>query len=203
MSSAIEVCEGRFVDPLNLKLENIRIEDIAHSLAQKARFGGFAKRILSVAEHSVNVAKTVRRMAAASIYPEHVQRRIVRQALLHDSPEYLIGDMVTPLKHSGRYDNFNADEGLIWGVVCERFDIDVSMHPFVKEADRRMCSTEKLAIMSDVVTEWEWGSYMRKNPPYVGDWNIVESWPEEFEPSWRQMKRRFLDFWQNVKPQEA
>jgi hypothetical protein len=52
-----------------------------------------------------------------------------------------------------------------------------------------------LALLSDVVPVLEWGGFMREFPPYVGDWNILDWY--EVRPA--QARRRFLDFWENVK----
>lgn len=76
---------GRMVDLLNVKPEDIDLEDIAHALAHTNRFTGHARRPYSVAEHSINVARFL---------PEPIKI----YGLLHDAHEAYIGDISTPFK---------------------------------------------------------------------------------------------------------
>lgn len=73
---------------------DVEIEDIAHGLARVARWNGQTKgeHAFSVAEHSVLVEQLVRRLEPG-LAPE-----AWLTALLHDSPEYVIGDMISPFK---------------------------------------------------------------------------------------------------------
>ena len=73
---------------------DIEIEDIAHGLAFVARWNGQTKGdfAYSVAEHSVLVESIFR-----ALFPkEPVKWQLA--ALLHDAPEYVIGDMISPVK---------------------------------------------------------------------------------------------------------
>ena len=73
---------------------DIEIEDIAHGLARVARWNGQTRgeHAFSVAEHSVLVETLVRRLEPG-LGPQDWMT-----ALLHDSPEYVIGDMISPFK---------------------------------------------------------------------------------------------------------
>ena len=73
---------------------DVEIEDIAHGLARVARWNGQTRgeHAFSVAEHSVLVEDICRRLQP-DLTP---QQRLT--ALLHDSPEYVIGDMISPFK---------------------------------------------------------------------------------------------------------
>jgi len=85
---------GRRLDLLNPAPLDIEIEDIAHGLAFVARWNGQTKGDYpySVAEHSVLVEDLFHR-ANPRIDPKW---RLA--ALLHDAPEYVIGDMISPVK---------------------------------------------------------------------------------------------------------
>lgn len=85
---------GRRLDLLDPTPLDIEIEDIAHGLAFVARWNGqtLGDFAYSVAEHSILVEEIFGRL-----YPrEPVKWRLA--ALLHDAPEYVIGDMISPVK---------------------------------------------------------------------------------------------------------
>lgn len=85
---------GRRLDLLDPSPLDIEIEDIAHGLAFVARWNGqtMGEYPYSVAEHSVFVLELYRRL-----YPK-ADRKWQLAALLHDAPEYVIGDMISPVK---------------------------------------------------------------------------------------------------------
>jgi 5'-deoxynucleotidase YfbR-like HD superfamily hydrolase len=85
---------GRRLDLLDPSPLDIEIEDIAHGLARVARWNGQTSgpHIFSVAQHCLLVdaigrAKTPR-----------LDRAVRLAVLLHDAPEYVIGDMISPFK---------------------------------------------------------------------------------------------------------
>jgi len=71
-------------NPLKFTEADLDIEDIAHSLALKVRWGGHCSTFFSVAQHSVYVARF---MEFAKMV-----------GLIHDGSESVTGDMVTPFK---------------------------------------------------------------------------------------------------------
>ncbi|MFY0681954.1 MAG: HD family hydrolase [Thalassovita sp.] len=85
---------GRRLDLLDPTPVDIEIEDIAHGLAFVARWNGQTQGdfAYSVAEHSVLVEELFGRMYPNSPVKWHLA------ALLHDAPEYVIGDMISPVK---------------------------------------------------------------------------------------------------------
>ncbi len=87
---------GRRLDLLDPSPIDIEIVDIAHGLARVSRWNGQTKGIypMSVAQHSVVVERLVSRNAPK------LDRRWRLAALLHDAPEYVIGDMITPFKYA-------------------------------------------------------------------------------------------------------
>ncbi|EBA17043.1 HD domain protein [Roseobacter sp. SK209-2-6] len=85
---------GRRLDLLDPTPMDIEISDIAHGLAFVARWNGQTQGdfAYSVAEHSLLVEALFKRM-----YPKApIKWRLA--ALLHDAPEYVIGDMISPVK---------------------------------------------------------------------------------------------------------
>lgn len=84
---------GRRLDLLDPSPLDVEISDIAHGLARVSRWNGqtFGDHPFSVAQHSLIVEDVFRRLGKASA--EDCQ-----MALLHDAPEYVIGDMISPFK---------------------------------------------------------------------------------------------------------
>ena len=87
---------GRRLDLLDPTPVDIEIEDIAHGLAFVARWNGqtMGDFAYSVAEHSLLVETLFARIVPSA----PVKWRLA--ALLHDAPEYVIGDMISPVKAS-------------------------------------------------------------------------------------------------------
>ena len=87
---------GRRLDLLDPTPLDIEIEDIAHGLAFVARWNGQTKGEFpySVAEHSLLVEEILRKY-----YPS-IGANWCLAALLHDAPEYVIGDLISPVKAS-------------------------------------------------------------------------------------------------------
>ena len=85
---------GRRLDLLDPTPVDIEIEDIAHGLAFVARWNGQTRGdfAYSVAEHSLLVEDIYGRLAPKA----PAKWRLA--ALLHDAPEYVIGDMISPVK---------------------------------------------------------------------------------------------------------
>jgi uncharacterized protein len=85
---------GRILDLLDPTPMDIEIEDIAHGLAFVARWNGQTRGdyAYSVAEHSLLVEEIFTRLNPAT----PIKWRLA--ALLHDAPEYVIGDMISPVK---------------------------------------------------------------------------------------------------------
>jgi 5'-deoxynucleotidase YfbR-like HD superfamily hydrolase len=85
---------GRRLDLLEPSPLDIEIEDIAHGLARVARWNGQTKgeHAFSVAQHSVLVERLV-----IDLNPR-LTRQARLMALLHDGPEYVVGDLISPFK---------------------------------------------------------------------------------------------------------
>ena len=85
---------GRRLDLLDPSPLDIEIEDIAHGLARVARWNGQTRgsHAFSVAQHSLLVEALVGEMWPTSSAANRLG------ALLHDAPEYVIGDMISPFK---------------------------------------------------------------------------------------------------------
>ena len=126
---------GRRLDLLNPSPFDIEIEDIAHGLARVARWNGqtLGEHAFSVAEHSIVVEEV-----CAHLVPG-LEPRWRLAALLHDAPEYVIGDMISPFKTALGYDYRSFEHGLETAVHL-RFGLPpappAEIKALIKRADR-------------------------------------------------------------------
>lgn len=85
---------GRRLDLLDPSPLDIEVEDIAHGLARVARWNGqtHGAHIFSVAQHTLLVEAVLRAQNP------RIDHGVRLAAMLHDAPEYVIGDMISPFK---------------------------------------------------------------------------------------------------------
>lgn len=116
---------GRRLDLIDPSPLDIEIEDIAHGLARVARWNGQTKgpHAFSVAQHSLLVE------AIAATLKPGLDVAWRRAALLHDAPEYVVGDMISPFKAAIGYD-YKAFENRLLAAIHVRF----SLPPLLPEA---------------------------------------------------------------------
>lgn len=126
---------GRRLDLLDPTPVDIEIEDIAHGLAFVARWNGQTRGDFpySVAEHSILVEELFSRMNPKA--PAKWQLA----ALLHDAPEYVIGDMISPVKAAVGPGYGELDDRLM-AAIHLRFGlphkVPANIKKAIKKADR-------------------------------------------------------------------
>jgi 5'-deoxynucleotidase YfbR-like HD superfamily hydrolase len=126
---------GRRLDLLDPSPLDIEIEDIAHGLARVARWNGQTRgdHAFSVAQHCLVVEEIL-----GKLEPQ-VEPRWRLAALLHDAPEYVIGDMITPFKAALGVD-YQDFEALLERAIHIRFGLPAltpaSVRRRIKDADR-------------------------------------------------------------------
>ncbi|OQW60636.1 MAG: hypothetical protein A4S17_10145 [Proteobacteria bacterium HN_bin10] len=123
---------GRRLDLLDPSPLDIEIEDIAHGLARVARWNGqtIGAHAFSVAQHSLVVEDVCRKLA-----PDWDRKRRL-MALLHDAPEYVIGDMISPFKAALGLD-YKAFEAKLEAAIHLRFSLPPHPPPAVKGVIKR------------------------------------------------------------------
>ncbi|MGL4324579.1 MAG: HD domain-containing protein [Beijerinckiaceae bacterium] len=109
---------GRRLDLLDPSPLDVEIEDIAHGLARVARWNGQTQgaHIYSVAQHSLLVE------AIASVFNPDISNRWRLTVLLHDAPEYVIGDIISPFK-AVLGDGYKGVENRILAAIHLRFGL--------------------------------------------------------------------------------
>ena len=126
---------GRRLDLLDPSPLDIEIEDIAHGLARVARWNGQTRgpNPFSVAQHSLLVEAIAR-----ACMPEPPQGWLLA-VLLHDSPEYVIGDIISPFK-TVLGDGYKAVEQRLLAAIHLRFGLPGAppkpLATLTKSADR-------------------------------------------------------------------
>ena len=123
---------GRRLDLLNPSPFDIEIEDIAHGLARVARWNGqtLGEHAFSVAQHSLVVEEVCAHLDPA------LEPRWRLAALLHDAPEYVIGDMISPFKSALGLDYKSFETGLEQAIHI-RFGLPAAVPPAVKTLIKR------------------------------------------------------------------
>lgn len=136
---------GRRLDLLDPTPVDIEIEDIAHGLAFVARWNGqtHGDFAYSVAEHSLLVETLYGRIVPSA----PVKWRLA--ALLHDAPEYVIGDMISPVKAAVGPGYGELDDRLM-AAIHIRFGlpaaIPVAVKKQIKKADKISAWMEAVQI---------------------------------------------------------
>jgi 5'-deoxynucleotidase YfbR-like HD superfamily hydrolase len=126
---------GRRLDLIDPSPLDVEIADIAHGLARVARWNGQTRgsEIFSVAQHSLLVE------AIFSALDPAEPREHKLAALLHDAPEYVIGDMISPFKAAIGGDYKEIERRLLAAILM-RFGLKPVMAPelakAIKAADR-------------------------------------------------------------------
>lgn len=128
---------GRRLDLLDPTPVDIEIEDIAHGLSFVARWNGQTKGdfAYSVTEHSLLVEVLYSRLVA------NPEPRWQLAALLHDAPEYVIGDMISPVK-AAVGDGYGTLDDRLTAAIHIRFGLPAVLPKTVK---RQIKAADKIS----------------------------------------------------------
>lgn len=143
---------GRRLDLLDPSPLDVEISDIAHGLARVARWNGQTSgaHIFSVAQHVLLVEAVARQR-----HPRLDRRRRLA-ILLHDAPEYVIGDMITPFKVVIG-DAYKVVERRLLAAIHVRFGLPPQLpddlNRLIKAADRGAAYLEATRLAGFDATE--------------------------------------------------
>jgi len=132
---------GRRLDLLDPSPLDIEVEDIAHGLARVARWNGQTEgaQIFSVAQHTLLVD-----VVARTRWPR-LDRKARLAIMLHDAPEYVIGDMISPFK-AVIGDSYKSVEKRLLAAIHLRFGLPArltdTLQNLIKAADRNAAYLE-------------------------------------------------------------
>ncbi len=143
-SGGCMTASGVMFYPLEPRLEDIKLDDIAHGLAATNRFNGHTKWPYSVAQHSVLVSQEMQ-WCSNSV-------RLGIFGLLHDASEAYLCDLPRPIKRLPTCADYRDAESRLQGLIYVRFGLwndsrNKDEPELLKIMDRRMLRTEQSALM--------------------------------------------------------
>lgn len=182
---------GRRLDLLDPTPMDIEIEDIAHGLAFVARWNGqtHGDYAYSVAEHSLLVETLFGRVAPKA------PAKWCLAALLHDAPEYVIGDMISPVK-AAVGPGYGALDDRLTAAIHLRFGlpamIPAAIKKQIKRADRISAWMEATQIAG--FAESEASKFFGKpDPAIIADLGIILRPPVETRIAFTTRHTTLLD----------
>ena len=137
--SWIQTYTGKKFYPLNPRIEDIDIEDIAHALSMVCRYTGHCQKFFSVAEHSVLV----------SYLGDE------KFGLLHDGSECYIADIASPIKRMPEFSFYRDIEKNLQTMIYRKFGLISPEPDSLKKADLLMLSTEAYYLLNPLHPEWK------------------------------------------------
>jgi 5'-deoxynucleotidase YfbR-like HD superfamily hydrolase len=143
---------GRRLDILDPSPVDVELSDIAHGLARVARWNGQTQGDypFSVAQHSVLVLEIFRAGLAAR------DPKAELYALLHDAPEYVMGDIISPFK-AAMGGNYKEVENRLLGAIHLHFALNAAppstLQRQIKRADREAAYHEAVHLAGFEVEE--------------------------------------------------
>ena len=170
----MQTASGKQFFVLDPRPEDVTLWDVAHGLAQTARYAGHASEFLSVAQHSVMVS-------------EHAEPRYAMAALFHDAGEFVVTDVPSPWKglvyveRGGFLEAFEDIEVGVRRAVMTALGVD-DPGPLgwveIKREDVRAALTERRDLLAAPPAPWK-----LQGEPWA---ETVESW------DWKSARARFL-----------
>lgn len=169
---------GRRLDLLDPSPLDVEITDIAHGLARVARWNGqtAGPHVFSVAQHSLLVEALGAALDPRIRPPERLE------LLLHDAPEYVIGDIISPLK-AAIGDAYRTVERRLLAAIRRRFGLgppSPALTRLVKRADRIAAALEatRLAGFSQSEADQIFGrSPALSDAGQAGIESLLAGWP--------------------------
>jgi len=127
--------------PLDPRVEDVDIIDIAHALAHICRFTGHIDPAYTVAEHSIHCALILG-------WRGH-SREIQLAGLLHDASEAYLCDVSRPVKKDSCMAGYCVAEARLGAVIYKAFGLSFECMPLdVKEVDNNLCGWEARDLLS-------------------------------------------------------
>lgn len=176
--SWIQTFSRRRFDLLNPNPDDILITDIARALSMQCRYVGHVDRFYSVAEHSVRIAREVRRRGG-SLSEQ-------RWGLLHDAAEAYLGDVSRPLKQLPAMQPYRDAEKVLMAAIAKRFGLEGEEPALVKALDTDILGTEVWFLKYPALPGWGCTTATGQMPAV---------WPGQYMLGWTpsEAERAFLD----------
>jgi len=143
----VQTYSGKKFYPLNPRIEDIDIIDIAHALSLICRYNGHCKELYTVAEHSIYVA-------------ESLDPHIAIYGLLHDAAEAYLPDVARPIKPLLK--GFKEIENKVLSVIFDKFKLYQwgEVQDKIHKADLSILADEADQVMGSSTEDW----YLPESP---------------------------------------
>lgn len=182
---------GRRLDLLDPTPMDIEIEDIAHGLAFVARWNGQTEGdfAYSVAEHSLLVEKIFTRSEPKA----PVKWQLA--ALLHDAPEYVIGDMISPVK-AAVGPGYGALDDRLTAAIHIRFGLPATIPANIK---RQIKKADKISAWMEATqiagfSQAEADKFFGKPPPdLIADLEIILRQPVQTRTAFTERHQQLME----------
>ena len=139
---------GKYVNPLDLKVDDIDVLDIAHHLGNQCRYSGATSKHYSVAQHAVLCALEAERRGYS---PD-----VVYTTLHHDDAEAFLQDVARPLKEDPYFGKaYRGAEQRAEKIIAEALGFIYPFPDVVKELDTILLATERRDIMPRDGLQWK------------------------------------------------
>ena len=160
MNRSILTYTGVLFSPLEPRVEDVCIFDIAHHLSNICRYTGAVQKFYCVSQHSIYVSK-------------YCDPDYALEGLLHDATEAYLNDIASPVKHAPEFAFYRDAEKRLDKVIREAFKLKAP-HPSIKTADERIYHTEFRDLMPDHPERHKWYPDAK---PYNFE---IEPWTPEY-----------------------
>lgn len=142
----IQTYRGIIFYPIDPRIEEIDIIDIAHSLGHMCRFTGHTKKFYSVAEHCIRVSQIA-------------TKKLKLYALLHDASEAYLTDIPRPLKKLPLFNDYLVYEKRLQNMIYKKFGLrplSTKLQNELDYIDEMVLMTEGRDLMYDFTV---WGNF--------------------------------------------
>jgi hypothetical protein len=162
----MQTSRGERFFPLDPRVEEVFIEDIANGLAQCGRYNGqrLLDKYYSVAEHSVLMTEYADRQKWPAV--------ALLACLLHDAPEAYLNDMnratkqamreIAAMQYGGGVSHYDAMTNKVERVIQTEFEIApiaILWGKEIKDLDQRIVPLEKAAVMAPAKYPWAFDKF--------------------------------------------
>jgi hypothetical protein len=195
---------GRRFFPLDPRVEDVDIRDIAHSLALQTRWMGHCKTFYSIASHCLACARIAEKLEQPAV--------VMHWALMHDAAEAYTSDIVRPIKRRLGFVTGNAHDTLMTGLypyktfegnmlrlIAERFDLPWPIPEMVTTIDNRMLVTEALHMTNydgeryvDGETHWIHEPNWKAIKPFGDAHVLLHQTPQQAEEAFIKLAQEYL-----------
>ena len=140
--------------PLDVRVEDFSVQDIAASLSKLCRFCGHCLKFYSVAEHSVRVSRLIESILRSHCCSELECRIGGMYGLFHETMEAYLSDIVRPLKYMPEMKPYRDVEKRGMSTAWRWLGLPDVEPWYLKYADNVLLVTEKRDLMKDGGLKW-------------------------------------------------